>query len=70
MGEPKREQHLKIFMSQGYLFFELTEKQVNELKQVLKEHYPDKYIEYDKPDERGFVAEFECLRFKCKGCFT
>lgn len=64
LNEPVRENNLKLFMSQGYLFLDLTDKQVNKLKDVLKSNYPDKYITYSEPDEHGFTAEFEYLRFK------
>lgn len=64
LNEPARENYLKLFMSQGYLFLDLTDKQVANLKNILKVNYPDKYKEYAKPDEHGFVAEFDYLRFK------
>lgn len=63
LNEPARENSLKLFMSQGYLFLDLTDKQVNKLKAVLKENYPDKFKEH-LPDEHNFTAEFEYLRFK------
>lgn len=65
MNEPEqRETHLRLFMSQGYLFLDLTDKQVDSLKSLFKKEYPDKFKEYSKPDEHGFTAEFEYLRFK------
>lgn len=64
LNSPVRENKLKLFMSQGYLFLDLTDKQVNKLKAVLKSNYPDRFIEYSEPDEHGFTAEFEYLRFK------
>lgn len=64
LDNEQREKHLQLFMSQGYLFLDLTDKQVDTLKTVLKTHYPDKYKIYDKPDSHGFTAEFEYLRFK------
>lgn len=60
----QRERELNLFMSQGYLFLDLTDKQVNKLKVVLKNNYPNEYKEYDKPDEHGFTSEFYYLRFK------
>ena len=60
----QRERNFDLFMSQGYLFLELTDKQVSKIKEVLKEYYPDKFIEYDKPDEHGFTSEIAYLRFK------
>lgn len=64
LNEPVRENNLKLFMSQGYLFLDMTDKQVDKLKDVLKANFPDKFVEYVKPDEYGFTAEFEYLRFK------
>lgn len=64
LNEHAKENHLKLFMSQGYLFLNLTDKQVEKLKNVLKAYFTDKYKEYNKPDEHGFIAEFEYLRFK------
>lgn len=63
-NEPVRENNLKLFMSQGYLFLDLTDKQVNKLKDVLRANYPDKFVDYTEPDEHGFTAKFEYLRFK------
>ncbi len=64
LNEPARENNLKLFMSQGYLFLDLTEKQIEKLKSVLAVNYPDKYVVYDEPDQHGFISEFEYLRFK------
>lgn len=64
LNEPAREAHFKLFMSQGYLFLDLTDKQIANLKSILKLNYPDKYKEYATPDEHGFTAEFGNLRFK------
>ena len=64
LNEPARENNLKLFMSQGYLFLDLTDRQVNKLKAVLQANYPDKFIVYANPDEHGFTSEFEYLRFK------
>ena len=63
-NEPVRENNLKLFMSQGYLFLDLTDKQVDKLKGVLSANYPDKFVVYAEPDAHGFTAEFEYLRFK------
>ena len=63
-NEPARENNLKLFMSQGYLFLDLTDRQVDKMKAVLQANYPDKFIAYAKPDENGYTAEFEYLRFK------
>ena len=63
-NEPVREHNLKVFMSQGYLYLDLTDKQVNKLKDVLSANYPDKFVVYAEPDENGYTAEFEYLRFK------
>ena len=49
LNEPERERHLNLFMSQGYLFLNLTDKQVYKLKELLKAKYPDLYIQYSKP---------------------
>ena len=62
--EPIRNDTLKVFMSQVYLFLELTNKQVEKLKALFKAEYPDKFIEYGEPDEHAFTAAFEYLRFK------
>ena len=62
--EPYRNDTLKVFMSQGYLFLELTNKQVEKLKALFKAEYPDKFVVYAEPDEHGFTAEFEYLCFK------
>lgn len=64
MDENKRKIALQIFMQQGYLFLDLTDKQVSKLKAVLKGLYPDIYKEYNKPDGNGFTSEFMYLRFK------
>lgn len=64
LNEPARENHLNLFMSQGYLFLDLTDRQVDKLKNVLKTNCPDKYKEYDEPDDHGYTAEFNYLRFK------
>ena len=61
---PYRDNMLKVFMSKGYLFLELTDKQVEKLKALFKAEYPDKFIQYDEPNEHGFTAAFEYLRFK------
>lgn len=63
-AEPQRTKELNEFMSMGFMFLELTDKQAKQLKSVLKKAFPDKYIEYAEPDEHGFTAEFEYLRFK------
>lgn len=64
LNEPVRENKLKLFMSQGYLFLDLTDKQVDKLKGILKANFPDKFVVYANPDEHGFTSEFEYLRFK------
>lgn len=64
MDENNRQTNLQLFMSQGYLFLDLTDKQVDKLKTVLKDSYPDIYKEYNKPDNNGFTGEFMYLRFK------
>ena len=64
MNRPDRERRLNETMSAGYLFITLTDRQVRELKALLKRDFPDKYIEYAEPDSNGFTAEFEYLRFK------
>lgn len=43
LPENEREKKLKLFMSQGYLFLNLTEKQVYKLKELLKAKYTDLY---------------------------
>lgn len=63
LNEPAREQHLKLFMSQGYLFLDLTDMQVSKLKCVLRINYPDK-CKIHEPDEHGFTMDFDYLRFK------
>lgn len=63
-NEPVRENNLKLFMSQGYLFLDLTDLQVKHLQRILSAYFPDKYIVYAEPDEHGFTAKFEYLRFK------
>ena len=63
-NEPYREDTLNVFMSQGFLFLELTNKQVDKIKNVFKTHFPDIYKEYPTPDEHGFTSEFKYLRFK------
>lgn len=62
--EPYRNDTLKVFMSQGYLFLDLTDKQVDKIRALFKSEYPDKFVEYEEPDEHGFTAAFEYLRFK------
>ena len=62
--EPKKTADLNLFMPQGYLFLDLTEKQINQLKQVLSYYFTDLYIVYKEPDENGFTSEFMYLRFK------
>ena len=62
--EPKRTADLRLFMSQGYLFLDLTENQIRQLKQVLSYYFTDLYIVYKEPDENGYTAEFMYLRFK------
>ena len=64
LPENEKEKELKLFMSQGYLFLDLTEKQIYKLKELLKAKYTDLYIQYSKPDENGFTSEFMYLRFK------
>lgn len=64
MNEPARTNHLDLFMSQGYIFLDLTEKQIAEIKTLFKTHFSDIYKEYHEPDEHGFIAEFKYLRFK------
>ena len=63
-NEPVRENNLKLFMSQGYLFLDLTDLQVKHLQRILAAYFTDKYIVYAEPDEHGFTAKFEYLRFK------
>ena len=62
--EPKRTADLELFMSQGYLFLDLTENQIRQLKQVLSYYFTDLYIVYKDPDENGYTSEFMYLRFK------
>lgn len=64
MNEPARTKHLDLYMTQGYIFLELTNKQAEEIKNVFKAHFPDIYKEYPTPDEHGFTSEFKYLRFK------
>lgn len=64
MNKPDRERRLNETMSAGYLFINLTDRQVREFKALLKRDFPDKYIEYPEPDSNGFTAEFEYLHFK------
>ena len=62
--EPKKTADLKLFMSQGYLFLDLTEIQTRQLKRILSAYYTDLYKVYTEPDENGFTSEFMYLRFK------
>ena len=64
MNKPERDKNLNDLMCAGYLFLDLTEKQINTLKELLKAKFPDIYKEYDTPDEYGCKAEFKYLRFK------
>lgn len=59
----ERERRLRLVMSQGYLWLELTDKQVEHVKQILIVNYPDK-CKIHEPDEHGFTMDFEYLRFK------
>lgn len=64
MPTPARDKHLDLFMSQGYLFLDLTDKQVTTLKVLFKREYPNIYREFPEPDDHGFTAEFKYLLFK------
>lgn len=64
MNDDAREIHFKCVMSKGYLFLDMTEKQVRKIKNVLQATFPEKFRYYDKPDEHGYTAEFEYLKFK------
>lgn len=61
---PNRDALLNEIMSCGFLFLDLTDKQVEQLKNVLKFYYTDLYIVHAEPDEHGFTDEFMYLRFK------
>lgn len=58
-----RDRRLNELMSCGYLWLDLTEKQVKHVKQILISNFPDK-CKIHEPDENGYTAEFEYLRFK------
>lgn len=58
-----RERRLNEFMSAGYLWLDLTDKQAQQVKHILIENYPDK-CKMHKPDENGFTMDFEYLRFR------
>ena len=62
--DPERSTRLKVFMCQGYLFLSLTDNQVEALKKLLAEYYPNEYKVYDEPDEYGNTSAFYYLRFK------
>ena len=61
---PNRDELLNVFMSQGYLFINLTDKQVDKLRVLFAACYPDIYEVFDEPDEHGFTAQFKYLLFK------
>lgn len=58
-----RDRRLNELMSCGYLWLDLTEKQAQQIKQILILNYPDK-VKTHEPDENGYTVEFEYLRFK------
>lgn len=60
----KRDIELSCIMSMGFIFLDLTELQVRHLQRILMAYFPEKYIVYKEPDENGYTAEFEYLRFK------
>lgn len=64
LSDPLRQKQLDLFMVAGYMWIDLTDKQVQKIKVLLKNRFPDKYVEYPEPDSHGFTAEFEYLRFK------
>lgn len=53
LNEPARENNLKLFMSQGYLFLDLTDKQVYKLKGVLSANYPTSLLCTLNPTNMG-----------------
>ena len=59
----ERERRLNEFMSAGYLWLELTEKQAQHVKQILITNYPDK-CKIHEPDAYGYTMEFRYLSFK------
>ena len=60
----QRNIELSAIMSMGFIFLDLTELQAKHIQRILAAYFPDKYVEYNKPDENGYTAEFEYLRFK------
>ena len=58
-----RDRRLNELMSCGYLWLDLTEKQVQQVKRILILNYPDK-CKIHEPDENGYTVEFEYLSFK------
>lgn len=58
-----RKCRLNLLMSQGYLWLDLNDKQVDQVKQILLVNYPD-MCKVHEPDEHGFTMDFEYLRFK------
>lgn len=59
-----REIELNALMSMGFVFLDLTDLQVKHLQRIFAAYFPEKYVVYAEPDEHGFTAEFEYLRFK------
>ena len=60
----QRDIELSAIMSMRFIFLDLTDLQVKHLQRILAAYFPDKYIVYAEPDEHGFTAKFEYLRFK------
>lgn len=63
VDKDERDRRLNLLMSQGYLWLDLTDKQVDHVKHILIMNYPDK-CKIHEPDENGFTMDFEYLRFK------
>ena len=60
----RRDIELSAIMSMDFIFLDLTDLQVKDVQRILAAYFPEKYIEYAEPDEHGFTAKFENLRFK------
>lgn len=63
MPEDIRDAHMKILMSAGFLWLELTDKQVDIIKEQLLKDFPDECIVHEA-DEHGFTMDFRYIRFK------
>lgn len=63
LPKDRRDAHMKILMSAGFLWLSLTDKQVDIIKEQLLNEFPDE-CNVHEADERGFTMDFRYISFK------